>query len=572
MTSHDHNWDEDERFEMLFSSANHDALPPDAAFLARLRTHSTEVFSNQFQPPEKPDVPQRRSNMMVLAPRALAAIAATLVLIASWFWIRPGEETHDTLGAVLTHLSNAESLHLKLVRLGQPSDVWVAKPNRLRWNRPDGTYQIDDGKQLWDVNEQENQAVPQASQYFDADQSRLDLLRLLDVKKPQDQAAVLAERPRGQVTDDGVLCDIYRWTAPSTEDPLQVEAVVGVADQMLRALRTHVVREGRPELVNQLVVASVNVPVNEELFQVGATLTVDGRIGKVTDCQGLVSVKPVAHSRWTPIEQHLVLKPRDWVRTDLRGANAAALRLAKSIRVTLGPGTLVELEAPQRIKLVTGEVKVVTDPDEPLTLLGPDGAATNVQGTGVFRVDHDQVVALKSTPAWIAGFEGTSTQEAIGSLVAKIDGRDVPLTVGYHKVAVDIRDQIARTVIEESFVNHTPSQLEGVFYFPLPADASISGFGMWIGDQYVEADIVEKQRRAKSTRPSCARNATPVCSSGPAAICSRPACSRFWETRRSVSASVTRRSCPGWETAIATATRCRVSCCASTRCASWESM
>ena len=36
--------------------------------------------------------------------------------------------------------------------------------------------------------------------------------------------------------------------------------------------------------------------------------------------------------------------------------------------------------------------------------------------------------------------------------------------------------------------------LEGVFYFPLPQDASISGFGMWIGDQLVEADVVEKQR------------------------------------------------------------------------------
>ena len=70
----------------------------------------------------------------------------------------------------------------------------------------------------------------------------------------------------------------------------------------------------------------------------------------------------------------------------------------------------------------------------------------------------------------------------------------VPLTVGYHKVTVDIRDQIARTVVEESFVNHTKSRLEGVFYFPLPHDASISGFGMWIGDELVEADIVEKQR------------------------------------------------------------------------------
>ncbi|MHC5040513.1 MAG: VIT domain-containing protein, partial [Planctomycetota bacterium] len=32
------------------------------------------------------------------------------------------------------------------------------------------------------------------------------------------------------------------------------------------------------------------------------------------------------------------------------------------------------------------------------------------------------------------------------------------------------------------------------FYFPLPQDASISGFAMWIGGELVEADVVEKQR------------------------------------------------------------------------------
>ncbi len=70
----------------------------------------------------------------------------------------------------------------------------------------------------------------------------------------------------------------------------------------------------------------------------------------------------------------------------------------------------------------------------------------------------------------------------------------MPLTVGYHKVKVEIRDQIARTTIEESFVNHTKTTLEGVFHFPLPQDASISGFGMWINGELVEADVVEKQR------------------------------------------------------------------------------
>ena len=85
-------------------------------------------------------------------------------------------------------------------------------------------------------------------------------------------------------------------------------------------------------------------------------------------------------------------------------------------------------------------------------------------------------------------------QESLGSLVAKIDGRETPLALGYHKVSVEIRDQIARTTIEESFINRTHQRTEGVFYFPLPGDASIAGFGMWIGNELVEADIVEKQR------------------------------------------------------------------------------
>ena len=110
----------------------------------------------------------------------------------------------------------------------------------------------------------------------------------------------------------------------------------------------------------------------------------------------------------------------------------------------------------------------------------------------MLRLDKQKLVRLDKDPLWLKGFEGATTNESIGSLIAKVDGRNVPLTVGYHKVTVDIRDQIARTVIEESFVNHTPGRLEGVFQFPLPQDASISGFGMWIGSELVEADVVEK--------------------------------------------------------------------------------
>ena len=40
-----------------------------------------------------------------------------------------------------------------------------------------------------------------------------------------------------------------------------------------------------------------------DLFVVGDTLTEDGRIGKVTDSQGLVAIRPVMHDRLTPLTE-----------------------------------------------------------------------------------------------------------------------------------------------------------------------------------------------------------------------------------------------------------------------------
>ena len=165
-----------------------------------------------------------------------------------------------------------------------------------------------------------------------------------------------------------------------------------------------------------------------------------------------------------------------------------------------------------------------------------------------------------------------TANESIGSLVAKIDGRNVPLTVGYHKVTVDIRDQIARTVVEESFVNHTDGRLEGVFYFPLPQDASISGFGMWIGNELVEADMVEKQRAREIYETILRERRDPGLlewSGGnifKARVFPIEAHSREADQDHLHAGAAAAR-----QRAIATATPCRASCSSSTRCASWRS-
>src|SRR5207253_11254769 len=143
---------------------------------------------------------------------------------------------------------------------------------------------------------------------------------------------------------------------------------------------------------------------------------------------------------------------------------------------------------------LAGEIEITAAADAPVERHGPDQQTLKIAGKQHYRVEKEKLVRVEQEPVWLAGFKGTTANESIGSLIASIDGRDVPLTVGYHRVSVDIRDQIARTTIEESFVNRSPAVLEGVFHFPLPQDASISGFGMWIGEKLVEADVVEKQR------------------------------------------------------------------------------
>ena len=247
-------------------------------------------------------------------------------------------------------------------------------------------------------------------------------------------------------------------------------------------------------LVASLVILAQGQPVPEEKFAVKPTLAEDGRVGKIVDVQGLVSVKPVTYARWTPVRPGLLLMPGDWVRADIRGANAATMRLLPQALVTVGPGGLLEVTKPNQIKLHEGEAEITPAKKVPIELTAPNGEKVTLTERTHYRVEKEQLVKVEKEPLWLKGFKGTTNNESLGSLVAKVDGRNVPLSVGYHKVTVEIRDQIARTTIEESFVNHTDVQLEGQFHFPLPQDASIAGFAMDVNGEMVEADVVEKQR------------------------------------------------------------------------------
>lgn len=228
--------------------------------------------------------------------------------------------------------------------------------------------------------------------------------------------------------------------------------------------------------------------------QAAQALSADASLAKVVDREGIGLARAGHSLRWRTAEPNEPLFAGEWLKTGARGAHALELRTKGGARLILGPGAQLELIDATTLRVAAGEVEIGADAKLPLTVRGPGETALTLAATTIVRATEGRLETLKAEPQWLAGFKAGQPTEALGSLLATIDGREVPLTLGYHKVTVDLRDQIARTVIEESFVNHTSTVLEGVFYFPLPADASISSFGMWIGDELVEADIVEKER------------------------------------------------------------------------------
>jgi len=484
---------DEEQIESLLSAAARDAAPPDVAFLERLREQSTAAFRLSSS-----SIPFRKRGrvMTARAVRVLAASVAALLLVGSgvywWLFVR---DPNLAFAQVLDNVAHAPSLHARLIRDGKTYEVWVESPGRLRRDDPDGTYQIAADGKLWRIDEKANRASSGKSPYHhNPDRPELDALALLELPAEPNGRDIAASRPIGRAERDGVDCLVYHLETAGTENPIAIEALVNRRTRLLHSLQARARGKDDQKPFAELTVLAYNQAIPEEKFVVHDTLTEDGRVGNVTDVQGVVAVKPVMHQRWTPVSTHILVEPGDWLRTDLRGANAADVRLVKRTRIILGPGTLIEVVKPDQVRLLEGELEITVPAEAKLELIGPEKKTIAVKGTQRYRLDNQQMVAVRQEPLWLKAFKGKTSNESIGSLVAKVDGRNVPLTVGQHKVTVDIRDQIARTVIEESFVNHSGGVLEGVFHFPLPPGASIAGFGMWIGDKLVEADIVEKQR------------------------------------------------------------------------------
>src|SRR6516162_2708739 len=79
--------------------------------------------------------------------------------------------------------------------------------------------------------------------------------------------------------------------------------------------------------------------------------------------------------------------------------------------------------------------------------------------------------------------------QAAGILIPK-EKEVPPLAMLSHKVDVTIEDQAAITKVEQVFRNHTSQQLEATYVFPVPKEAGVTDFNMWINGKKVKGEVL----------------------------------------------------------------------------------
>ena len=83
-------------------------------------------------------------------------------------------------------------------------------------------------------------------------------------------------------------------------------------------------------------------------------------------------------------------------------------------------------------------------------------------------------------------------QDRAPVLIAEMDGNQVPMMLIKVDTKVRIAGRLAETTLTMSFLNENNRQLSGTLYFPLPEEATVSGYALDINGKMIDGVIVSK--------------------------------------------------------------------------------
>jgi Ca-activated chloride channel family protein len=95
--------------------------------------------------------------------------------------------------------------------------------------------------------------------------------------------------------------------------------------------------------------------------------------------------------------------------------------------------------------------------------------------------------------ALLTGLALCRTAGATGLLVPE-DKALPPLAIKSHRVGVRIEGSVAKTHVSQDFQNSTNRRLEATYIFPLPRDAALTDFAMYINGKRQSGEVVEAGR------------------------------------------------------------------------------
>jgi Ca-activated chloride channel family protein len=72
------------------------------------------------------------------------------------------------------------------------------------------------------------------------------------------------------------------------------------------------------------------------------------------------------------------------------------------------------------------------------------------------------------------------------------------LTIRYHHVDVTIKNQVAVTHVDQVFYNPNDWQVEGTYIFPIPVNAVVTSFTLWVDGQPVEGRILDAEEARRT--------------------------------------------------------------------------
>jgi len=302
------------------------------------------------------------------------------------------------------------------------------------------------------------------------------------------------------------------------------------------------------------IYASRSTPDEATTTTTTAPIATNGSIGTLTSvaraaADGANGVSIKIGDAWRPLAKGELLRAGTTVKTDER--TRAGLDLADGTKLVLDHGTELAFDGkePRKLTMTAGRVsaevahvenrpasittkagtidvigtKFVVAATETLTsvqVVRGSVALTTIGGQreeihageeGLIENGALSVGAAPSLAAELGWSElapkpkaADETTAGLGALRAYKPGekrdRDWKLALAKHDVKVRISGPIARTEITETFRNDSDVTLEGVYQFPLPADAQIDGLSLDMPDQptgFIDGAFVAKTRAAK---------------------------------------------------------------------------